>query len=200
MSGPGPRRRRPRHRRPAPGASCSRGCAGCELSAPWDGAPCGQLANLVLSCVCLCSQAGADREQLPAGACAAALGSRSNVGLPRRPVLTVHAPVLVSQLRKSEIEYYCMLAKVMVVPYNGNNIDMGTAVGKFYRVSAMTIIDAGAPSHSSLPLLFLSLSASARCGGQRSGRPGMRRSWRGWRAAGRRRQGGGDRGLGCLGC
>ena len=36
-----------------------------------------------------------------------------------------------------------MLAKVNVVPYNGNNIDMGTAVGKFYRVSAMTIIDAG---------------------------------------------------------
>ena len=62
---------------------------------------------------------------------------------------------LVSQLRKSEIEYYCMLAKVMVVPYNGNNIDMGTAVGKFYRVSAMTIIDAGTPSF--LPLLFLSL-------------------------------------------
>eukprot|EP01048_Picozoa_sp_COSAG05_P012811 COSAG05_NODE_1313_length_5213_cov_6.108135_3_plen_55_part_00 len=36
-----------------------------------------------------------------------------------------------------------MLAKVMVVPYNGNNIDMGTAVGKFFRVSVMTIIDAG---------------------------------------------------------
>jgi large subunit ribosomal protein L30e len=46
-------------------------------------------------------------------------------------------------LRKSELEYYCMLAKVMVVPYNGNNIDMGTAVGKFFRVSVMTIIDAG---------------------------------------------------------
>lgn len=47
------------------------------------------------------------------------------------------------QLRKSEIEYYCMLAKVMVVPYNGNNIDMGTAVGKFFRVSVMSILDAG---------------------------------------------------------
>ena len=51
--------------------------------------------------------------------------------------------VCLSQLRRSEIEYYSMLAKVNVVPYNGNNIDMGTAVGKFYRVSAMTIIDAG---------------------------------------------------------
>ena len=48
------------------------------------------------------------------------------------------------QLRKSEIEYYCMLAKVMVVPYNGNNTDMGTAVGQFFRVSAMTILDPGA--------------------------------------------------------
>ena len=57
--------------------------------------------------------------------------------------LQLTLPALYSQLRKSEIEYYCMLAKVMVVPYNGNNIDMGTAVGKFYRVSAMTIIDAG---------------------------------------------------------
>ena len=36
-----------------------------------------------------------------------------------------------------------MLAKVLVVPYNGNNIDMGTAVGKFFRVSAMAILDAG---------------------------------------------------------
>ena len=55
--------------------------------------------------------------------------------------LTVHA--FFPQLRKSEIEYYCMLAKVLVVPYNGNNIDMGTAVGKFFRVSAMAILDAG---------------------------------------------------------
>ena len=55
--------------------------------------------------------------------------------------LTVYA--FFPQLRKSEIEYYCMLAKVLVVPYNGNNIDMGTAVGKFFRVSAMAILDAG---------------------------------------------------------
>ena len=46
-------------------------------------------------------------------------------------------------LRKSEIEYYCMLAKVQVVSYNGNNVEMGTAVGKYFRVSAMAILDAG---------------------------------------------------------
>jgi ribosomal protein L30E len=57
-----------------------------------------------------------------------------------------------SQLRRSEIEYYSMLAKVNVVPYNGNNIDMGTAVGKFYRVSAMTIIDAGECAPCVLPV------------------------------------------------
>ena len=62
---------------------------------------------------------------------------------PQEGMLTVATCVRLPQLRRSEIEYYSMLAKVNVVPYNGNNIDMGTAVGKFYRVSAMTIIDAG---------------------------------------------------------
>ena len=62
---------------------------------------------------------------------------------PRDGMLIVATRVRLPQLRRSEIEYYSMLAKVNVVPYNGNNIDMGTAVGKFYRVSAMTIIDAG---------------------------------------------------------
>jgi large subunit ribosomal protein L30e len=37
-------------------------------------------------------------------------------------------------LRKSEIEYYAMLAKVGVHHYNGNNVDLGTACGKYYRV------------------------------------------------------------------
>ena len=49
----------------------------------------------------------------------------------------------VSQLRKSEIEYYCMLAKVQVISYNGNNVELGTACGKYFRVSVMTILDAG---------------------------------------------------------
>lgn len=46
-------------------------------------------------------------------------------------------------LRKSEIEYYAMLAKAQVHHYPGNNSDLGTACGKFYRVSVVTITDAG---------------------------------------------------------
>ncbi|KAL8196123.1 hypothetical protein R6Q57_025123 [Mikania cordata] len=46
-------------------------------------------------------------------------------------------------LRKSEIEYYAMLAKVGVHHYNGNNVDLGTACGKYFRVSCLSIIDAG---------------------------------------------------------
>ncbi|KAJ6413560.1 hypothetical protein OIU84_006368 [Salix udensis] len=46
-------------------------------------------------------------------------------------------------LRKSEIEYYAMLAKVGVHHYNGNNVDLGTACGKYFRVSCLSIVDAG---------------------------------------------------------
>ncbi|KAL3581006.1 hypothetical protein D5086_018841 [Populus alba] len=46
-------------------------------------------------------------------------------------------------LRKSEIEYYAMLAKVGVHHYNGNNVDLGTACGKYFRVCCLSIIDAG---------------------------------------------------------
>ncbi|KAL2520689.1 60S ribosomal protein L30 [Forsythia ovata] len=46
-------------------------------------------------------------------------------------------------LRKSEIEYYAMLAKVGVHHYNGNNVDLGTGCGKYFRVSCLSIIDPG---------------------------------------------------------
>ncbi|KAJ8646471.1 hypothetical protein MRB53_008219 [Persea americana] len=46
-------------------------------------------------------------------------------------------------LRKSEIEYYAMLAKVGVHHFNGNNVDLGTACGKYYRVCCLSIIDPG---------------------------------------------------------
>jgi len=46
-------------------------------------------------------------------------------------------------LRKSEIEYYAMLAKTAVHHYSGNNITLGTACGKMFRTSVMTIIDVG---------------------------------------------------------
>ncbi|KAJ2845921.1 60S ribosomal protein L30 [Coemansia erecta] len=46
-------------------------------------------------------------------------------------------------LRKSEIEYYAMLAKTSVHHFGGNNVDLGTACGKYFRVGTLSIIDAG---------------------------------------------------------
>jgi large subunit ribosomal protein L30e len=46
-------------------------------------------------------------------------------------------------LRKSEIEYYAMLGKAAVHHYAGNNNDLGTACGKYYRVGTLAITDAG---------------------------------------------------------
>ena len=45
-------------------------------------------------------------------------------------------------LRKSELEYYAMLSKTGVHHYTGNNIDLGTACGKYFRVGCLSIIDA----------------------------------------------------------
>ncbi|KAF2770405.1 cytosolic large ribosomal subunit protein L30 [Teratosphaeria nubilosa] len=46
-------------------------------------------------------------------------------------------------LRKSELEYYSMLAKTPVHHFSGNNIELGTACGKLFRCSTMAILDAG---------------------------------------------------------
>ncbi|KTW29174.1 60S ribosomal protein L30 [Pneumocystis carinii B80] len=46
-------------------------------------------------------------------------------------------------LRKSELEYYAMLAKTNVHHYSGNNIELGTACGKFFRISTLSITDPG---------------------------------------------------------
>merc|ERR1712045_741462 len=46
-------------------------------------------------------------------------------------------------LRKSELEYYAMLAKTGVHHYNGNNIELGTACGKYFRVCVLSITDPG---------------------------------------------------------
>ncbi|GMH75161.1 hypothetical protein TrRE_jg12144 [Triparma retinervis] len=46
-------------------------------------------------------------------------------------------------LRKSSLEYYAMLAKCNVHHYSGSNIELGTACGKFFNVSTLTILDAG---------------------------------------------------------
>ena len=46
-------------------------------------------------------------------------------------------------LRKSEIEYYAMLAKTGVHHYSGDNNELGTACGKYFRVCTLSITDAG---------------------------------------------------------
>ncbi|KAJ3100756.1 60S ribosomal protein L30 [Physocladia obscura] len=55
-------------------------------------------------------------------------------------------------LRKSELEYYAMLSKTAVHHYTGNNIDLGTACGKYFRVGVISIIDAGDSDIISRPL------------------------------------------------
>ncbi len=45
--------------------------------------------------------------------------------------------------RKSETEYYAMLAKTGVHHYSGNNVDLGTACGKYFHVGALAITDPG---------------------------------------------------------
>ncbi|KAF4526439.1 hypothetical protein B566_EDAN015071 [Ephemera danica] len=44
---------------------------------------------------------------------------------------------------KSEIEYYAMLAKTGVHHYTGNNNELGTACGKYFRVCTLSITDPG---------------------------------------------------------
>ena len=44
-------------------------------------------------------------------------------------------------LRKSEIEYYAMLAKTGVHHYTGDNNELGTAGGRYFRVCTLSITD-----------------------------------------------------------
>merc|ERR1711998_470558 len=46
-------------------------------------------------------------------------------------------------LRKSELEYYAMLSKTTVHHYSGTNIDLGTACGRMFRTSVLSITDPG---------------------------------------------------------
>ena len=46
-------------------------------------------------------------------------------------------------LRKSMLEYYCMLSKTQIYHYTGTNSDLGAACGKYHRVSCVGITDAG---------------------------------------------------------
>ena len=46
-------------------------------------------------------------------------------------------------LKKSEIEYYAMLAKTGVHHYTGSNVELGMACGKFFQVGVLSITDPG---------------------------------------------------------
>jgi len=44
---------------------------------------------------------------------------------------------------KTQLEYYAVLSGIKTVLYDGNNVDLGSACGKFFRVSCLSIMDAG---------------------------------------------------------
>lgn len=69
-------------------------------------------------------------------------------------VFCIHTFFVFTPFRKSEIEYYAMLAKTGVHHYSGNNIELGTACGKYYRVCTLAIIDPGecVSPYSAVPL------------------------------------------------
>ena len=46
-------------------------------------------------------------------------------------------------VRKAQLEYYAVLAKAKTIHYAGNNNELGTACGKLYRVSCMSINEPG---------------------------------------------------------
>jgi large subunit ribosomal protein L30e len=46
-------------------------------------------------------------------------------------------------LKRSEIEYYGLLAKTPVKLYTGSNVELGTACGKLFRVSCLSIQEPG---------------------------------------------------------
>ena len=46
-------------------------------------------------------------------------------------------------LRKSEVEYLAMLAKTQVHHYSGDNTELGTACGKLFNCSVVSVLDGG---------------------------------------------------------
>merc|ERR1711957_1051521 len=44
---------------------------------------------------------------------------------------------------RTQLEYYAVLSGIKTVLYDGNNVDLGSACGKFFRVSCLSIMDAG---------------------------------------------------------
>mmetsp|Transcript_25360 Transcript_25360/g.33096 ORF Transcript_25360/g.33096 Transcript_25360/m.33096 type:complete len:127 (+) Transcript_25360:355-735(+) len=74
----------------------------------------------------------------------AILGYKATVKSLRR---TKSKMILISSncppLRKSELEYLAMLAKTPVHHYTGDNSALGTACGKFFNCSVVSVLDGG---------------------------------------------------------
>jgi large subunit ribosomal protein L30e len=49
----------------------------------------------------------------------------------------------IAPTHKSLIEYYAMLSQCDILPFEGDNVDLGTACGKYFQCSVIAIIDAG---------------------------------------------------------
>lgn len=47
------------------------------------------------------------------------------------------------ELRRSALEYYAMLAKSQVHHYGASSIELGTACGRSFRVSCLSVVDPG---------------------------------------------------------
>jgi large subunit ribosomal protein L30e len=54
-------------------------------------------------------------------------------------------PSNIAPRHKSLIEHYAMLNQCDILPFEGDNVALGTACGKYFQCSVITIIDAGEP-------------------------------------------------------
>jgi large subunit ribosomal protein L30e len=49
----------------------------------------------------------------------------------------------ISPTHKALIEYYAMLSHCDILPFEGDNVDLGTACGKYFRSSVIAVLDPG---------------------------------------------------------
>lgn len=74
----------------------------------------------------------------------AVLGYKSTIKALRKGLLkAIFVANNTPSIVKAEISYYALLGNTNVFQYQGNNIDLGSACGKYHRVSLLGITDAG---------------------------------------------------------
>ena len=57
----------------------------------------------------------------------------------RAIVLSSNLPLL----RRAQIQYLCMVGRIKIIEYNGTNTDLGSACGKLFRLSCLSVNEAG---------------------------------------------------------